>query len=128
MIETNFIASTVGILSLISSLTVIYPACIHLSQKNISYRKLIHNISYISLLLTICLGLIHGLLTTQIANIDYSNLNTYWIYASGLFVFNLFIFIAIAFPELKHNFKRLNYFNYALLLLLIFHVGQKIMF
>lgn len=128
MIETNLIANTAGILSLISSVTVVYPTFTRVYQKNISYRKFAYNIYYASLLLTICLGLIHGLLTTQITDIDYSDINTYWIYAGGLFVFNLFIFMAIAFPELKQNFRKLNYFNYAVLLLLIFHVWQKIVF
>lgn len=128
MTGTNLIANTAGILSLISSLAVVHPIFFRTSQKNISYRKLIANISYTGLMLTICLGLVHGLLTTQMANISYSDINTYWIYAGGLFVFNLFIFMAIAFPELKHNFQKFNCFNYAILVLLVIHVGQKIVF
>lgn len=127
MIETNLIATTTGILSFLSSFSVICLTLIYISQKNVNCKKLVFNIYHIGLLLTIFLGLIHGLLTTQITNIDYYKIDTYWIYAGGLFVFNLFIFIAIAFPELKHNLKKLNYFNYVVLLLLIFHVGQKIM-
>ena len=128
MIGTNSIANIAGVSSLLSSFAVIYPTFIHLFQNNISHRKLFSKIYYVSLLITICLGLIHGLLATQLTNIDYFNIYTYWIYAGGLLVFNLFVLIAIAFPELKHNLKKFDYLNYAVLLLLIFHVGQKIMY
>ena len=129
MIGTSSIANTAGIMSLLCSFGVVYPTFVHLtSQKNINYRQLVSNISYVGLILSICLGLIHGLLTTQINNIDYSDINTYWLYAGGLFAFDLLIFLAIAFSELKRNLEKFNYFNYALLLLLIFHVGQKIIF
>ena len=128
MIRINLIANITGILSLLSSFAIICPTFIHLFQNNVSHKKLFSKISYVSLLITICFGLIHGLLATQLANIDYFNIHTYWIYAGGLLVFNLFVLIAIAFPELKHNLKKFDYLNYAVLLLLIFHVGQKIMY
>lgn len=126
MIGTNLIANAAGILSLLSSCVVVSPTLTRLFQKDISYKKEVFNICYVSLLMTICLGLIHGLLTTQIANIDFSNIGTYWMYGGGLFVFNLFIFLAIAFAELKQDREKLNYLNYAALLLLTFHIGQKI--
>lgn len=128
MTGTNLIANIAGTLSLLSSFAAICPTFLNLFQKNVSHRKLFCKISYVSLLITICLGLIHGLLATQLANIDYYNIHTYWIYAGGLLVFNLFVLIAIAFPELKRNLNKFDYLNYAVLLLLVFHVGQKIVY
>lgn len=128
MIRINLIANTAGILSLISSFAFACPIFARVNRKNTIDKKLVYSISYINLSVTICLSLIHGLLTTQIADIDYADIHTYWIYAGGLFAFNLFVFIAIAFSELKRNLKLLDYFSYAILLLLILHVGQKIAF
>lgn len=127
MIETNSIANTLGILSLLSSFVVVKPTFSSFFNKNAHSKKIFLYSSYLSLLLTICLGLIHGLLMTQITNIDFYSLSTYWMYIGGLFVFNLLIFMAIAFQDLKQNLQKLNYFNYAVLVLLVLHLGQKIM-
>ena len=128
MNNPTFVANTVGILSFIALITVIYPSFINIFKKKSDRQILALKISKIGLLSTISLGLIHGLLMTQGNDIDFYNLNTYWIYAEGVFLFNLVIFLAFAFPQIRSDIKKLNYFNYAVLLLLVCHVGQKIIF
>lgn len=128
MNNPTFVANTVGILSFIALITVIYPSFINIFKKKSDRQILAFKISKIGLLSTISLGLIHGLLMTQGNDIDFYNLNTYWIYAEGVFLFNLVVFLAFAFPQIRSDIKKLNYFNYAVLLLLVCHVGQKIIF
>ena len=126
MLQPNLIANTIGIFSLLGAIAVVYPTATHTLKKANRQNKISFRTSYFSLLITICLGLIHGLLTTQITNIDFYNLGTYWVYAVGLFAINLLIFLALTFSELKRDLQKLNYFNYAVLSLLLLHVGQKI--
>ncbi|MCC0176935.1 hypothetical protein I4641_08075 [Waterburya agarophytonicola K14] len=129
MLNPNSIAHTVGVLSLVTSLTILFPTLVNTFKITTSNsNRLTLKISHLGILLTICLGLIHGLLITQNTNIDFYKINTYWIYGGGLFVFNLLIFLAFTFSELKRDLKKLNYFNYAVLLLLVCHVGTKIIF
>ena len=125
MISLNFVANSVGILSLTTSVAVLYPTLIKIFKINLNCRRSILCIFRYGLLLTISLGLIHGLLMTQNTNTNFYDLSTYWTYASGLFVFNLFVFLAFV-PELRFNFNKIDYLNYAALILLACHVGQKI--
>lgn len=126
MFHLNFVANTLGILSLIASIAVVFPTVINIFKITFARKRLTLQISYLGLLLAITLGLIHGLLMTQRIDINFYNLETYWEYAVGLFVFNLFVFLAFVFPQLKSDIKKLNYLNYAVLLLLTCHIGQKI--
>lgn len=123
-----FTANTLGILSLITAIAFVYPSLVDIFKVNIKHQQLTKSFFQWVLLLTISLGLIHGLLMTQQANIDFYDLNTYWIYAGGIFLFNLLVFLAFTFPQLKLEPRKVNYFNYAILFLLVCHVGQKIMF
>ena len=127
MIALNLTANTLGILSLISSIVAFSPCLVSLFGKRHSYQRKLLQTARVGLIITVCLGLIHGLLTTQIDSIDFYNINTYWIYAAGLFAYNLIAFLAFTFAELKSDYKKLNYLSYSALLLLIFHVGQKIL-
>ena len=128
MINTNLIANVLGILSLTSSLIAFSPSLNSLFKNTYRHKRELLRLAHSSLMLTVCLGLIHGLLMTQEANLDFSNMNTYWVYGIGLFAFNIMVFMAFSFSELKSNFKQLNYFSYGALLLLLLHVGQRIMF
>ena len=125
MFQPNLIANTVGIFSLIGAIAVVYPTANYTFLGASRQNRRCFKISYFSLLITICLGLIHGLLMTQSTGIDFYNLNTYWAYAVGLFAFNLLIFLALTFSELKRDLSKLNCFNYAVLFLLLLHIGQK---
>jgi len=128
MNSANFLANVVGILSFIALIAVIYPSLIDLFKINIKYKQEILKISQLGLLATISLGLMHGLLMTQGENIDFYDLNTYWVYLGGVFLFNLVVFLAFSFSQLKSDIKRLNYFNCAVLFLLVCHIGQKLIF
>ena len=127
MINLNLVANTLGILSLMSSIIAFSPSLLRLDKKTHIQKKYLLKLAHRGLLVTICLGLIHGLLTTQREKIDFYNLNTYWIYAEGLFSFNLLVFLAFTFTEFKSDLKKLSYFSYGALFLLIFHIGQQIM-
>jgi len=126
MININLVANTLGFLSLVSSIIALYPSLINLFKKTCRHKKELLKLAHFGLMLTICLGLIHGLLMTQNANIDFYSINTYWVYGVGLFTFNFMVVIAFTFSELKSNLTKLNYFSYGALILLAFHIGQQI--
>ena len=120
-------ANILGILSLIASLIAISPTLINLFKFSWKNKRAIWQITRIGVLATVCLGLIHGLLMTQQEEaINFYKMKTYWVYAGGLFAFNLFAFWAFMFAELKSDTKRLNYLTYGALFLLACHVGQQI--
>lgn len=123
--DVNLLANSLGILSLIGSSCILFPAIVY-KQKNEKNHK--NNLSIVryALVITIFLGLVHGLLMTQKEDIDFYNLNTYWVYAEGLLTFNLLIFMALVFDEFKNNFKKLIYLSYAALFLLGCHVWQQV--
>ena len=119
-------ANILGILSLIASLTAISPTLINLFKFSWKNKRAIWQIARIGVMATVCLGLIHGLLMTQQEGINFYEMNTYWVYAGGLFAFNLFVFWAFMFPELKSDTKRLNYLTYGALFLLACHIGKQV--
>ena len=119
-------ANILGILSLIASLIAISPTLINLFKFSWENKRAIWQIARIGVMATVCLGLIHGLLMTQQEAINFYEMKTYWVYAGGLFTFNLFTFWAFMFPELKSDTKRLNYLTYGALFLLACHIGQQI--
>lgn len=127
MNNLNLLANILGVLSLVSSIVAFSPSLISLFKKTYRHNRELLRLTYLSLMLTLCLGLIHGLLMTQNSNIDFYSMHTYWVYGVGLFSFNILVFITFSFTELKSNFKQLNYFSYGALLLLLFHIGQQIM-
>lgn len=122
----SFTANTLGIVSLIASLIAISPTLINLFKCSIRNKKVIYKIARIGLMATVCFGLTHGLLMTQQDNINFYDLNTYWVYAGGLFTFNLFAFWAFMSAELKSDTKKLNYLSYGALFLLACHLGQQL--
>ena len=124
--ENDSLANSLGILSLIGSGFAFSPAIIKLLKFSRQCKHSIAKIARFSLIATIFLGLLHGLLMTQKEDIDFYNLNTYWVYAEGLLILNLLILLAFTFGELKHNLKKLTYFTYAALFLLGCHVWQQI--
>lgn len=126
MKDLNLIANTLGILSLLASIVALTPALAGLLKTSFRFKKSLLKLARIGIMATVCLGLSHGLLTTQQANIDFYQIETYWMYAGGLFAFNLFTFLAFSFAELKSNSRKLDYFSYGALFLLACHVGQQL--
>ncbi len=125
-LNTNLLANSLGVLTLIGSVFAFYPAIANKLEFTQKHKSKWLQISRIALSITLFLGLVHGLLMTQKVDIDFYNLNTYWVYAEGLLAFNVLIFLAFAFSEFKHSFKKLTYFIYAALFFLGCHVWQQI--
>ena len=123
MMNLNLAANTTGILALFSLAIALSPSLVNI-YKSFKPKRILRQIAYYGLLSALCLGLIHGLLMTQQDQLDFYNLNTYWVYAGGLFTFNLLAFITFTYTELKADLRKLGYFSGAALLLTVFHVGQ----
>lgn len=127
MNNINVIANILGILSLSASIVALTPTLVGSFKTSFRFKKPLFKLARIGIMLTVCFGLSHGLLTTQQTNIDFYQIGTYWVYAGGLFAFNLFAFLAFSFAELKSNSQKLDYFSYGALFLLACHVGQQLM-
>ena len=117
------IASSCGSLAFIGSLMAFSPVIINTIRLSIN-RILVMKIARIGILIAICSGLIHGLIETQKQEIDFYDLENYWIYVEGLFALNLLVFLSFCLTELKINMKKLTYFTYAGLFLIGCHVWQ----
>lgn len=126
MLNINLIANFIGILALLASAIAIAPGALERSSILVRSRRVITKIAYYGLLCAVGLGLVHGLLMTQRDRVDFYQINTYWVYAGGLFAFNSLAFIALMYAELKSRSTWLNYLRGGALLLLIFHLGQHL--
>ncbi len=123
----NWIANCLGILSLLGFTLVFFPAIANILNYKHNNNKAILRVANWGLIVGIFFGLSHGLLMTQIENIDFYDLKTYWSYAEGLLTFNLLTFCAFNFTKITLNLKRFIYFTYALLFLLGCHLWEPIM-
>lgn len=126
MTNLNLIANTLGFLSLLASIVALSPTLVSLFKTTFKFKKSLLKLARIGIMLTVCLGLSHGLLSTQQTDVDFYQIKTYWMYAGGLFAFNLFAFLAFSFAELKSDSQKLNYFSLGALFLLACHVGQQL--
>ncbi len=117
------IASSCGSLAFIGSLMAFSPVIINTIRLSIN-RILVIKIARIGILIAICSGLIHGLIETQKQEIDFYDLQNYWVYVEGLFALNLLVFLSFCLSELRINMKKLTYFTYAGLFLIGCHVWQ----
>ena len=118
----NWIANCLGILSLLGFALAFSPALINILNYKYNNNRAIVTSARWGLMIAIFSGLSHGLIMTQKENLNFYDLKTYWIYAEGLLTFNLLIFLAFGFTEIKLNLKRFSYFTYALLFLLGCHL------
>ena len=121
-----FTANTLGICSLGAFAIAISPTLSFLLKFSARHRQQLLRVARYGLLAAVCFGLSHGLLMTQQDNINFYNLSTYWTYAVGLFAFNLLVFLAFMYGELKSDVRKLNYFCGGALVLITCHVGQII--
>ena len=126
MLDLNLTANILGILSLLSATIAFLPCLIGAIKNKTKQQKILLKTAKIGLIITVGLALTHGLLMTQLDNLDFYSISTYWAYAVGLFAFNVLIFLTFNYSELKCDRQKLNYFSYGALFLLIFHVGQQI--
>ena len=126
MFNDNFnllVASSSGILAFIASLIAFSPVIINIIKLSFNKKSVI-KIARIGSTIAIFFGLIHGLIETQKQEINFYDLETYWIYAEGLFTFNLLVFLSFSLSELTINIKKITYFTYAGLLFVFCHVWQ----
>lgn len=121
MFTTDFIANSFGIIAFGSCIVAFLPTITSLIKNYLPNKKSILKLANIGLLFGIFFGLVHGLLMTQNLDIDFYSIKTYWVYGAGLFTLNLLIFLALEFKELKLDSKKLNYFTYAGLFLIVCH-------
>lgn len=126
--NSNFAANTMGMLALCTLAIAISPSLINICKTAFKPSRALLQAAHYGLLSTLCLGLIHGLLMTQQDRLNFYDINTYWVYAGGLFTFNLVAFIAFTYTELRVNLRQLGYFSYAALFLLVCHLGQHLAF
>ena len=119
------IASSCGSLACISSLIALFPVIVNTIKLSFE-RRLMIKIAKIGIVIAIFLGLIHGLIETQKQEINFYDLQTYWVYAEGLFALNFLIFLSFCLGEITINMKKLTYFTYAGLFLVGCHVWQHL--
>jgi len=124
MNNLNYIANTFGVFSLFAFAIAIFPSLTNFLKRHNRWTRTILQAARYGLLIAVSFGLAHGLLMTQQDNLNFYDLNTYWIFAGGLFAFNLLAFLAFMSVELKSDWRKLNYLNYAALLLVAIHIGQ----
>ena len=122
----NWIANCLGILSLLGFSLAFSPGIANILNYKYNNNRTIITAVYWGLIIAIFFGLSHGLLMTQKENINFYDLKTYWTYAQGLLTFNLLIFFAFSFTEIKLNPKKNIYFTYALLFLVACHLWKPI--
>ena len=120
--NSNLIANWLGILSVLGFALAFSPTLTNILNYKHNNNRVIFKAAYWGLIIAIFFGLSHGLLMTQKDNINFYDSKTYWIYAEGLFTFNLLIFLAFSFNEIKLNLKKFSYFTCALLFLLGCHL------
>ncbi|MBE9045192.1 hypothetical protein IQ255_12400 [Pleurocapsales cyanobacterium LEGE 10410] len=125
MNNLDFLANTLGILAAIASLFALSTTLSKLLKLPFD-RRFIWRVARLGLMSTISLGLIHGLLMTQKEELNFWDINTYWVYLGGLFALNLFLVQAAIATELKSDSKLLIYLSYGALFLLACHLGQRI--
>ncbi|QLE56375.1 ferric reductase-like transmembrane domain-containing protein [Nostoc sp. TCL26-01] len=91
----------------------------------LKYRRLIG-------ILAFCLALFHAFLLVKKRDVDFLDINTYWIYIQGISTFIIFTLLAItsndwSIKRLKKNWKRLHTLTYLAMFLLTWHVWDKML-
>ncbi|MGK7899110.1 MAG: hypothetical protein AB4372_37210 [Xenococcus sp. (in: cyanobacteria)] len=115
------IASSCGSLAFLGSIIAFLPIIINAIRISVD-RRFIIKLASIGSAIAICLGLIHGLIETQKQEIDFYDLQTYWIYADGLFALNILVFFSFSLTDISINIKKITYLTYASLFLIGCHV------
>ena len=117
------IASSCGTLAVMGSIMAFLPIIINAIKIFIDWKFII-KLARIGSAIAISLGLIHGLIETQKQAIDFYDLQTYWIYADGLFTLNILVYFSFSLADISINIKKITYLTYASLFLLGCHVWQ----
>ena len=117
------IASPCGTLAFMGSIVAFLPIIINTIRISIDWKFII-KLARIGSAIAISLGLIHGLIETQKQEIDFYDLQTYWIYADGLFTLNILVYFSFSLADISINIKKITYLTYASLFLIGCHVWE----
>ena len=128
MIVNNlyWMANFLGVLSLLGCVMVFFPVIAKMFIHSLN-KRILFKVSRWGLIIAAFSGLSHGLIMTQEDNINFYDLKTYWTYAEGLLTFNLLMFFAISFSEIKLDRQKFLYFVYALLFLVGNHLSETVL-
>lgn len=131
--DTAPIANILGFLALCSYIATLLPTILRIvfpqARKQYipkflrKYRRQIGLIAFV-------LALAHGWLLIHKRNIDFFDLDTYWIYIQGVATFLIFTLLAItsnnwSVRSLKRNWKKLHSLTYLAMFLLSWHIWDK---
>ena len=122
----GFLALLCYVLTLLpTTIRVVFPATksATLLKKMLKHRRLIGVIAFY-------LGLWHAAMMIGKRNFDFFNIKTYSVYAQGITSFFVFAILTVtsndwSVKKLKKNWKRLHQLTYLCLLLLLWHIWDK---
>ncbi|ABW33411.1 ferric reductase-like transmembrane domain-containing protein [Acaryochloris marina] len=92
-------------------------------KKLLLQRRLLGLVAFI-------LSIVHGYLMIIKREIDFLDIQTYWIYSQGIFTFTIFLLLAFtsndwSVKKLKKNWKKLHQLTYLAMFLLLWHIIDK---
>ena len=131
--DTAPLANFLGFLALSSYIATLLPTILrilfpqtkknHIPRLLQKYRRQIGLIAFV-------LALAHGFLLIRKRNLDFFDLQTYWIYIQGLATLLIFTLLAItsnnwSIRKLKRNWKKLHSLTYLAMFLLTWHIWDK---
>ncbi len=131
--DTVPLANFLGFLALGSYILTLLPTILRIvfpqTKKTHIRRLLLKYRRQIGLIAFAC-ALAHGWLLIAKRNIDFFDLDTYWVYIQGVATFIIFALLAVtsnnwSIRKLKCNWKKLHSLTYLAMFLLTWHVWDK---
>lgn len=131
--DTAPIANLLGFLALSSYIITLLPTILRIAFPKtkktkifkflLKYRRQIGLIAFV-------FAFAHGFLLVKKRNLDFFDLQTYWIYIQGIATFLIFTLLAItsnnwSIKKLKRNWKKLHSLTYLAMFFLAWHVWDK---
>lgn len=131
--DTAPLANFFGFLALISYITTLLPTILRIvfpQTRKTKIRKLLRKHRRQIGLIAFALASAHGWLLIAKRNIDFFDLDTYWVYIQGIATFLIFTLLAVtsnnwSMRKLKCNWKKLHSLTYLAMFLLAWHVWDK---
>lgn len=122
----GFSAALLYVVTLLPTiLRVVFPSTktTGIPKKLLIQRRLLGIIAFL-------LSVIHGYWLISKRELDFLDLQTYWVYCQGIFTFLIFALLAItsndwSVKKLKKNWKKLHKLTYLAMFLLLWHVIDK---
>ncbi len=131
--DTAPLANFFGFLALISYIATLLPTILRIvfpQIRNTEICKLLRKHRRQIGLIAFVLALAHGWLLIAKRNIDFFDLDTYWVYIQGVATLLIFTLLAVtsnnwSMRKLKCNWKKLHSLTYLAMFLLAWHVWDK---